>query len=63
MAKQISFSSYCFGLDESAKSRYREKMAMLGGIRDSYLTVDLEQESLDWQDWPEVVYPDILNYL
>ena len=39
---------------------------MLGGIRDPYLTMDLEQESLDWQDWPEVVYPeipDIFNYL
>ena len=36
---------------------------MLGGIRDPYLTIDLEQESLDWQDWPEVVYPDIFNYL
>ena len=36
---------------------------MLGGIRDPYLTMDLEQESLDWQDWPEVAYPDIFNYL
>ena len=36
---------------------------MLGGIRDPYLEMDLKQESLDWQDWPEVVYPDIFNYL
>ena len=63
MAKQVSFSSYYSGLDESAKSLYREKLAMLGGIRDPYLMMDLEQESLDWQDWPEVVHPDIFNYL
>ena len=48
MAKQVSFSGYYSGLDESAKSRYREKLAMLGGIRDPYLMMDLEQESLDW---------------
>ena len=62
MAKQVSFSSYYSGLDESAESHYREKLAMLGGIRDPYLTMDLEQDSLDWQDWPEVVYPDIFSY-
>ena len=46
---------------ESAKSCYKDKLALLGGITDPYLTMELQQESVDWQNWPEVVYPDILN--
>ena len=62
MAIQVSFSSYYYGLEESAKSRYRDKLALLGGISDPYLTMELQQESVDWQNWPEVVYSDIFNY-
>lgn len=25
--------------------------------------MDFEQESLEWQKWPEVMFPDIFNYL
>ena len=61
--KQVSFSSYYYGLEESGKSRYRDKLAILGGIADPYLSMELDQENVDWQDWPEVEYPDIFNYL
>ena len=63
MAKQVAFSNYYYSLEESAKSRYRDKLALLGGIADPYLTEHLEGESVDWQNWPEVQYPDIFNYL
>ena len=36
---------------------------MLGGITDPYLTGDIGQKGLEWQDWPEVQYPDIFNYM
>ena len=60
-----AFSTYYDGLEESAKSRYKEKLALLCGIRDPYLGIDLDQgeSSLDWQNWPAVEYPDIFNYL
>ncbi len=28
-----------------------------------YLTMEKALEGLEWQDWPEVEYPDIYNYL
>ncbi len=43
--------------------RYREKLAILGDLIDPYLTMIGDQNSLEWQDWPEVQYPDIYNYL
>ena len=60
-----AFSSYYYALEESAKSRYREKLALLGGIEDPYPTTDLDrgEKSLEWQDWPAEEYPDIFNYL
>ena len=38
---------------------------MAGGIDDPYLVAKdvSSDESLDWQVWPNVEYPDIYNYL
>ena len=36
--QQIIFSSYVENLEETAKVRYNEKLAMLGGAQDPYLT-------------------------
>lgn len=51
MAKQITSSSYYYSLEESAKFRYKEKLALLGGITDPYITMELrldqDSESLD----------------
>ena len=57
-----AFSSYYYSLEESSKSRYNEKLALLG---DPYLAIDMEQgeRCLDWQNWLAVEYPDIFNYL
>ena len=64
MAKgEPSYSEYYQHLDSIAQARYRDKLAMLGGITDPYLTADIGQKGLEWQDWPEVQYPDIFNYM
>ncbi len=50
-------------LSSLGRRRYKEKLAILGGITDPYLTMEQNQDSLEWQDWSEVQYPDIYNYL
>ncbi len=35
----------------------------MGGITDPCFTMEQNQDSLEWQDWPEVQYPDIYTYL
>ncbi len=47
----------------SMQDRYREKLGMLGGISDPYLMMEEALEGLEWQNWPEVEYPGIYNYL
>ena len=55
-------------LEENAKRRYREKLAMLGDIEDPYIIGAINAAAssrgpgLDWQLWPDVEYPDIFNY-
>ena len=63
MADEIGYSEYYHHLEGAAKTRYREKLAILGGITDPYLIMERSQNSLEWQDWPEVQYLDIYNYL
>ena len=57
------YSVYYQQLDAVAKARYREKLAMLGLIKDPYLPSEEQTASVQWNDWPEVQYPDIFNYL
>ena len=58
---QTSYSTYYHGLEEQAKSRYREKLAKIGSVIEPYLPSPVP--SIDWQSWPDVQYPDIFNYL
>ena len=60
--KEKTYSTYYRELDDEAKDRYREKLAMLGHVDDPYILQDKSAVS-DWQQWPEVEYPDIFNYL
>ena len=39
-------------LDAVAKARYREKLAMLGQIKDPYLPSEEQTASVQWNDWP-----------
>jgi len=57
------YSAYYQQLDAVAKARYREKLAMLGPIKDPYLPSEEQTASAQWNDWPEVQYPDMFNYL
>jgi len=57
----VVYSSYVESLDETAKTRYREKLAMLGGVQDPYKTIQSTDQCLNWL-WPNVKYPDIFNY-
>ena len=46
------YSYYYQTLEDVAKTRYDEKLAMLGGMEDPYITVGTSnsEESVDWQD-------------
>ena len=59
---RMTYSTYYHGLEEQAKSRYREKLAKIGALSDPYLSSTVSS-SVDWQDWPDVRYPDIFSYL
>ena len=60
----MAYSLHYQELDEEEKAQYREKLAVLGGIDDPYKKTSRSTVgNLDWQQWPEVQYPDIFNYL
>ena len=52
-------------LDDKAKARYKEKLQILGGIEDPYVEGSsvAPESAIDWQDWSDVEYTDIYNYL
>ena len=61
------FSYYYKTLNTKDQDRYREKLAMLGGMADSYVTIadggrSANYSRIEWQDWPDVDYPDIYNF-
>ena len=59
------FSYYYLTLDKIPQARYREKLAKLGDIEDPYFTLDTRcssEQGIEWQNWPNVLYPDIYNY-
>ena len=62
--RSMGFSYYYQTLDEEAKVRYKVKLATVGGMEDPYFTISgaSSEGSVDWQDWPDVQYPDIYNY-
>ena len=60
---QVSCSEYYHHLDGTGRTRYKEKLTILGGITDPYLTMGRKQDGLEWHEWPDVQYPDIYNYL
>ena len=61
------YSVYYQELKESDKRRYREELTLLGDIEDPYVSISAASSSrssgVDWQQWPDVEYPDIFNYL
>lgn len=64
----LVYSSYYSSLQGEDKYQYRMKIGLLGCIRISSIelgSAPRQQDlcTLDWQEWPEVQYPDIYNYL
>ena len=59
------YSQYSRQLDDKAKMRYKEKLQILDGIEDPYVERSsvAPESGINWQDWPNVEYPDIYNYL
>ena len=51
---------FFYELDETAE---RETFDKAGLIDDPYVTQEQGIQSVDWQDWPRVEYPDVYNYL
>ena len=58
-------SQYVRKLDDKAKARYKEKLQILGCIEDPYVEGSsvAAESAIDWQDWSNVEYTDIYNYL
>ena len=52
--------------DEAAKKRYEEKMKIVHYSMDPFCELEIKHTSfsgLDWNEWPDVLYADIYNYL
>ena len=66
VSNTLPYSAYYYVLDKTAKTRYREKLRMLGEMEDPYITSSKihtdDAECLDWLKWPDVEYGDIFNY-
>ncbi len=52
-----------FKLGYQCKIKVQREIRNVWGISDPYLTMEEALEGLEWQDWPEVEYPYIYNYL
>ena len=65
MESKKRYSQYLRQLDDKAKTRYKEKLQILGSIEDPYIEGRsvAPESAIDWLDWPNVEYPDIYNYL
>ena len=63
-----SWSKYYQDSSAELKTRYEEKMRLVGCREDPYSRFESKAKSstsnsIDWTCWPEVTYPDIYNYL
>ena len=63
MVEQVIYSSSIMIWKEVLKQGIKRSYSNTIGITDPYLTMEQSQDSLEWQDWPEVQYPDSYNYL
>ena len=61
MASSNTLSNYFEQLDDKNKARYREKIALIGNI-DTY-SLKKQDFSTDRGDYPNISYPDIVNYM
>ena len=62
----IQYSRYYSELEGEAKSRYEQKVKMIGLV-DPYCSLESgnssSSSSVEWYEWPDVTYADIYNFL
>ena len=66
----VPFSKYYSELKGEAKSRYEQKVRMIGLV-DPYFLLENNPSrapssfflSVEWYEWPDVTYADIYNFL
>lgn len=57
-------SEYYYSLDNTAKQRYKVKLELVGAFEDPYyIAYKRGIVSVDWNNCPQVEYPDIYRYL
>ena len=54
---------YFYELDLTAKHYHREKLDKAGLIDDPYMTQEQGMHFVDGQEWPQVEYHDVYNFL
>ena len=57
------YFEYYYSLDDTAKQRYKVKLELVGVLEDPYVAYERGIVSVDWNNWPQVEYPDSYSYL
>ena len=58
-----TYSTYYCALDDTAKQCYKVKLELVSALEDPYFAYERGIVSVDWNNWPQVEYPDIYSYL
>ena len=62
----FEYSKYFPVLKDEGKKRYKDKMKIVGCIKHPYCYLESKNciaDIIEWTDWPDVMYPDMYNYL
>ena len=62
----VLFSKYYSELEGEAKSRYEQKVRMIGLVDPYFLLENSPSSSslsVEWYEWPDIAYVDIYNFL
>ena len=62
----FKYSKYFSELKDEGKKRYEDKMKIVGCAKDPYCYLECKDgiaDTVEWTDWPDVMYPDVYNYL
>jgi len=62
----FQYSQYFSELKNEGKKRYEDKMKIVGCDKDPYCYLESKDniaDTIEWTDWPDVMYLDVYNYL
>ena len=61
------YSKYYFELKEDSKKRYDDKLKLINCEEDPFKRLEspdtFSDVAMAWHEWPNLMYPDIYNYL